>query len=92
MKLRQNSVNFAKILEFPGALDHDERWGTLWRRNTADDEAIVMLEVVNHTRERDGSFKRLAAGAADDDDRPRSGGLDLRRARRQVWTCYMDLL
>jgi hypothetical protein len=39
-------------------LDHDERYGTLWRRELADDdEPIVMLEVVNATRERDGTFK-----------------------------------
>jgi len=48
-------------------LDHDERYGTLWRRNffrrvnderRQDDEPIVMIEVVNRTREPDGSFKR----------------------------------
>jgi hypothetical protein len=39
-------------------LDHDERFGTLWRRNVPDDEPIVMIEVVNSTRESDGSSKR----------------------------------
>jgi hypothetical protein len=39
-------------------LDHDERYGTLWRCNIPDDEPIVMIEVVNRTREPDGSFKR----------------------------------
>jgi hypothetical protein len=39
-------------------LDHDERFGTLWHRDVSDDEPIVMLEVVNSTREPDGSFKR----------------------------------
>jgi hypothetical protein len=39
-------------------LDHDERYGTLWRRNIPDDEPIVMIEVVNRTREPDSSFKR----------------------------------
>jgi hypothetical protein len=39
-------------------LDHDEHYGTLWRRNIPDDEPIVMIEVVNRTREPDGSFKR----------------------------------
>jgi hypothetical protein len=45
-------------------LDHDERYGTLWRRNipgnehTPGDEPIVMIEVVNRTREPDGRFKR----------------------------------
>jgi hypothetical protein len=39
-------------------LDHDDRWGTLWRRNVPGDEPIVIVEVVNRTPERDGSFKR----------------------------------
>ena len=39
-------------------LDHDERFGTLWRREVDGDEPIVMLEVVNSTREADGRFKR----------------------------------
>jgi hypothetical protein len=39
-------------------LDHDERYGTLWRRNVPDDESIVAVEVVNSTRSPDGSFKR----------------------------------
>jgi hypothetical protein len=39
-------------------LDHDERFGTLYRRNIHYDEPIVMLEVVNSTPEPDGSFKR----------------------------------
>jgi hypothetical protein len=39
-------------------LDHDERYGTLWWRNVPGDEPIVTIEVVNRTREPDGSFKR----------------------------------
>lgn len=39
-------------------IDHDERFGTLWRRNRRDEEPIVMVEVVNATREPDGRFKR----------------------------------
>jgi hypothetical protein len=39
-------------------LDHDERYGTLWRRDLPNDEPIVMIEVVNSTPERDGRFKR----------------------------------
>jgi hypothetical protein len=39
-------------------IDHDERYGTLWHRNVQDDEPIVMLEVINSTREPDGRFKR----------------------------------
>jgi hypothetical protein len=38
-------------------LDHDERYGTLWLRRIPDDEPIVMIEVVNRTREPDGRFK-----------------------------------
>jgi hypothetical protein len=38
-------------------LDHDERWGTLWRRDQRDDEAIVMVEVVNRSPEPDGHFR-----------------------------------
>jgi hypothetical protein len=39
-------------------LDHDERYGTLRRREIPDDEPIVTVEVVNGSREPDGSFKR----------------------------------
>jgi hypothetical protein len=39
-------------------VDHDERYGTLWRREVSDDEAILMIEVVNSTPEQDGKFKR----------------------------------
>ena len=39
-------------------LDHDECYGTLWRRTLPNDEPIVMIEVVNRSREPDGSFKR----------------------------------
>ncbi len=39
-------------------LDHDENYGTLWRRNVRGDEPIVMVEVVNSTPEPDGSRKR----------------------------------
>src|SRR5580704_2817290 len=38
-------------------VDHDGKFGTLWRRELPDDEPIVMLEVVNATRERDESSK-----------------------------------
>jgi hypothetical protein len=39
-------------------LDHDARFGTLWRRNVPGDEPIVMVEVVNATAEPDGRRKR----------------------------------
>jgi hypothetical protein len=50
----------AAFIRFAGGerLDHDERFGTLWRRKIPGDEHIVMLEVVNATREPDGDFKR----------------------------------
>jgi hypothetical protein len=38
-------------------VDHDESFGTLWRREVADDEPIVLLEVINATSEPDGQFK-----------------------------------
>ena len=38
-------------------LDHDEAFGTLHYRELRDDEPIVMLEVVNRSREPDGTFK-----------------------------------
>ena len=38
-------------------VDHDEKFGTLWRREIPDDEPIVLLEVTNATPEPDGRFK-----------------------------------
>ena len=38
-------------------IDHDERWGTLYRREIADDEPLVMIEVINRSPEPDGSFR-----------------------------------
>jgi hypothetical protein len=38
-------------------LDHDEHFGTLYRRAFEDDEPLVMVEVVNRSPEPDGSFK-----------------------------------
>jgi hypothetical protein len=50
----------AAFLRDAGAerLDHDARYGTLWRRAISGDEPVVMIEVVNATREPDGRFKR----------------------------------
>jgi hypothetical protein len=39
-------------------LDYDEAFGTLWGRDVAGDEPIVMVEVVNKTPEPDGSYGR----------------------------------
>ena len=38
-------------------LDHDERFGTLRRRDVSNDEPIIVLEVINSTPEPDGSWK-----------------------------------
>jgi hypothetical protein len=50
----------AAFLRDAGAkrLDHDPAFGTLWYRDLSRDEPIVMVEVVNHSAEPDGSFKR----------------------------------
>ena len=40
------------------AIDHDERWGTLYRREIAGDEPLLMIEVVNRSPESDGTFRR----------------------------------
>jgi hypothetical protein len=53
------SGSAAYIIDAGGKkLDHDERFGTLWIREVANDEAIVMIEVINSTREPDGTFKK----------------------------------
>jgi hypothetical protein len=38
-------------------LDDDPAFGTLWRRTARGDEPLLMVEVVNHTPEPDGSHK-----------------------------------
>jgi len=38
-------------------LDHDEVFGTLWRRSVAGEEPLVMIEVVNNTPEPEGSYR-----------------------------------
>jgi hypothetical protein len=50
----------AAFLRDAGAerLDHDARYGTLWRRAMPGGEPITMVEVVNATSEPDGSRKR----------------------------------
>ena len=39
-------------------LDQDEVFGTLWRRAVPGEEPLLAVEVVNHTAEPDGSYKR----------------------------------
>jgi hypothetical protein len=47
-----------EYLRDAGAILVDEsEWGKLWRAELADDEPLVMVEVVNSTPEPDGSFK-----------------------------------
>jgi hypothetical protein len=36
--------------------EHVDDWGTLWRLDLADEEPLVMVEVINSTPEPDGSF------------------------------------
>ena len=38
-------------------LDHDEVFGMLRRQSVAGEEPLVMIEVVNHTPEPDGSYR-----------------------------------
>ena len=49
----------AAYLNASGAkvIDHDERFGTLRVKKVADDEPIVMVEVINRTAEPDGHYK-----------------------------------
>jgi hypothetical protein len=39
------------------AIDHDERFGTLWRRLRFREQPLVIVEVINRTPEPDGSYK-----------------------------------
>jgi hypothetical protein len=36
-------------------VDHDEQFGTLWRKDRANDSPVLIVEVMNCTPERDGS-------------------------------------
>lgn len=48
----------ARYLKDSGAKKiHSDDWGTLWKSDVADDEPLVMVEVLNSTMEPDGSFK-----------------------------------
>jgi hypothetical protein len=48
----------ARYLFDSGAKEiHADDFGTLYRREFQDDEPLVMVKVVNSTREPDGSFK-----------------------------------
>jgi hypothetical protein len=47
-----------KFLQDGGAeVVHQDDWGTLYRRDMQDDEPLVMVKVVNSTREPDGSYR-----------------------------------
>ena len=49
----------ARYLKEIGAtlIDHDENFGTLRRADLREDEPLVMLEVVNRSKEPDGTYK-----------------------------------
>ena len=38
-------------------VDHDDKWGTLRRKRRDGDTDVLIVEVVNNTPEKDGSFK-----------------------------------
>jgi hypothetical protein len=67
-RVMMNRYSLARYLKDSGAerLDHDERWGTLYRRQIADDEPLVMVEVVNRSPEPDGSFRHYTLRVAPD--------------------------
>ena len=58
-RVMMERYGWARFLVDAGAirLDHDERWGTLYRRDIPDDEPLVMVEVINRSPEPDGSFR-----------------------------------
>ncbi|MCC6716503.1 MAG: hypothetical protein IT555_01335, partial [Acetobacteraceae bacterium] len=55
-RIMLDRYGWAKFMQDSGAkrIDHDERWGTLYRREIADDEPLVMVEVINRSPEPDG--------------------------------------
>jgi hypothetical protein len=52
----------ARFVKDSGAavVDHDERWGTLYRREITDDEPLLMVEVINRSPEPDGEFRHYS--------------------------------
>jgi hypothetical protein len=59
-RFKEEIEGAAAYLRDAGAkrLDHNESFGTLWRREVPNDEPIVMAEVVNRSPESDGRFRR----------------------------------
>jgi hypothetical protein len=67
-RVMMERFGMARFIRESGAavLDHDERWGTLYRREIAGDEPLVMVEVINRSPEPDGSFRRYTLRVAPD--------------------------
>ena len=45
------------VIDSGAKVIHSDDWGTLYRREMPDSEPLVMVKVVNSTREQDGSCK-----------------------------------
>jgi hypothetical protein len=45
------------LREVGGQRVHQDDWGTLWRIAFADDEPLVLVEVLNSTPEPDGTYR-----------------------------------
>lgn len=57
-RVMMNRFGLARYLLTSGAKEiHQDDFGTLYRKEVAGDEAVVMVKVVNSTAEPDGSFK-----------------------------------
>jgi hypothetical protein len=63
-RLGEEISGAAAFLRDAGGLqiDHDKSFGRLWRRDLKGDEPLVMIEVINATRETDGCFRRYFLG------------------------------
>ena len=61
-RIMLDRYGWAKFMQDSGAkrIDHDERWGTLYRREIADDEPLVMVEVINRSPEPDGHYRHYS--------------------------------
>jgi Domain of unknown function (DUF6745) len=58
-RIMMERYGWPRFLKDAGAaiLNHDDRWGTLYRRDIPNDEPLVMVEVINRSPEPDGSFR-----------------------------------
>jgi hypothetical protein len=62
-------------------LDDDPAFGTLWRRAARGDEPLMMVEVVNHTPEPDGSTSTTSCASIRNCGRSGRRGVSARRSR-----------